>query len=780
MSSINVNISQATKKLLEVLNLSEEEYNLICKYLGREPNEVELGMFGALWSEHCGYKHTRKLIKELPTEGKYIYQGPGENAGVVRVGDIAIVFKIESHNHPSAVEPYQGAATGVGGIVRDILSMGARPIALLDSLRFGDPSKPNVKHLITGVVKGISDYGNCIGVPTVAGEVYFEDVYEKNPLVNVMCVGIAKVDKLVKSVAKGVGNLVVYYGSKTGRDGVHGATFASAELNTDSKEDRSSIQIADPFVGKKLIEATLELAENGLLVALQDMGAAGLTSSSCEMAAKGGVGIELELDKVPVRVDDITPYEIMLSESQERMLAIVEPSKLEEVRRILDKWELDWAVIGKITNTKKCVVKYKGQVVADVPLKHLVDDVPFYIKTPKEDPEVRRIRDIKPTVNITDYKDTILKLISSPNISSKRWIFEQYDWSVQTNTVIPPGKAGASVIRIKNTNKGIAVKVDGNGRYIYSHPFMGAIIAVAEATRNISFVGAEPVGITNCLNFGSPDDENVYYQLQQSIKGMAKACKELGVPVTGGNASLYNETEGIQVYPTVTIGCVGIIDDIEKITDAYFKKPGDVIALIGNETKEDFGMAEILRVLGKEMCGKPPIVEFEMERKLQEFARFVIRHQLVSSANDVSEGGLIVAITESIVDTDLGAFIDLTKLPVYPSIALFSETQSRGIFSFDPEFTDTIETICQHYGLKFKIIGEVIKDNALVIKGIPNKNDATTTVSNEIFDKDSSSIGNTQNDHQGNHPHIFDRYFGDDVLIITKKELRDAYYSNSM
>lgn len=734
-----IKISEKVKKHLEVLNLSEDEYRLIVSYIGREPNDVELGMFGALWSEHCGYKHTRKLIKEFPTEGKYIYQGPGENAGVIKLDDIAIVFKIESHNHPSAVEPYQGAATGVGGIVRDILSMGARPIALLDSLRFGDPSKPNVKHLITGVVKGISDYGNCIGVPTVAGEVYFESTYEKNPLVNVMCVGITKVDKIVKSVAKGVGNFVVYYGSKTGRDGVHGATFASSELDDSSKEDRSSIQIADPFVEKKLIEATLELAEKGLVVAIQDMGAAGLTSSSCEMAAKGGVGIELELEKVPKRVDDLTPYEIMLSESQERMLAIVEPSKLEEVRKILEKWELDWAVIGKITNTKRCVVKYEGKIVADVPLKYLVDDVPYYVKVAKESEEVKKIKDIKPSVQISDYKDTILKLLSSPNISSKRWIFEQYDWSVQTNTIIPPGKSGAAVLRIKGTNKGIAVKVDGNGRYIYSYPFIGGMIAVAEATRNISFVGAEPAGITNCLNFGSPDNENVYHQLQQSVKGVAKACKELKVPVTGGNASLYNESGDVPIYPTITIGCVGIVEDISKVVDGEVKKPGHLIALVGNETKEDFGMSEILRVLDKEIAGKPPIIEFEVERKLQEFARFVIKHGLVSSALDISEGGLIVSIVESMIDTDFGVKLDLSVLPVYPTIALFSETQSRGIFSFDREFLDTIQEIVKHYDLKFKVIGEVIEEQKLIIDGI----------------------------------------YRNKPLIINKEELKNAFYSNS-
>lgn len=738
-AELKEDIDERTREHLSVLKLSEDEYRLIVEYLGRKPNEIELGMFGALWSEHCGYKHTRKLLKELPTEGKYVYVGPGENAGVIRIDDLAIVFKIESHNHPSAVEPYQGAATGVGGIVRDILSMGARPIALLDSLRFGDPSKPKVKHLLTGVVKGISDYGNCIGVPTVAGEVYFEDAYENNPIVNVMCVGITKVDKLVKSAAKGVGNLVVYYGAKTGKDGVHGATFASAELGTSSNENRSSVQIADPFVGKKLIEATLELTENNLVVAIQDMGAAGLTSSSCEMASKGGVGIELEIDKVPVRVSDITPYEIMLSESQERMLAIVEPSKLDKVKEVLEKWELDWAVIGKVTNTKRCVVKYNNKKIVDLPLKYLVDEIPFYQKPSREDTEVRKIRDIKPAVFIDDYKSAILKLLSSPNISSKRWIYEQYDWSVQTNTVIPPGKAGATVIRIKGTNKGLALKVDGNGRYMYSYPYVGAMVAVAEACRNVSFVGAEPAGITNCLNFGSPDNENVSYQIQQGIKGMARACKELNVPVTGGNASLYNEYNGTQVYPTITVGCVGIIDDVTKVVDAQFKKEGDLIALIGNETKEDFGMAEILKALDKDVCGKPPIIEFEVERKLQEFARFVIKHGLVSSANDVSDGGMIVSVVESMIDTDFGVMLDLSSLPVYPAIALFSETQSRGIFSFDREFLDTIKTISQHYGLKFRLIGEVIKDHKLIIKGIKQFDD----------------------------------------LVITKEELRHAFYSNS-
>jgi phosphoribosylformylglycinamidine synthase len=711
-------ISDKVKKHLEVLSLSEDEYRMIVNYLGREPNEVELGMFGALWSEHCGYKHTKKLIKEFPTEGKYIYQGPGENAGVVRVDDIAIVFKIESHNHPSAIEPYQGAATGVGGIVRDILAMGARPIALLDSLRFGDVTKPEVRHIVSGVVKGISDYGNCIGVPTVAGEVYFDDVYSKNPLVNVMCVGVTKVDKLVKSVAKGVGNLVVYYGSKTGRDGIHGATFASAELSSEKEDTRSSIQIADPFVEKKLIESTLELVDNGLVVAIQDMGAAGLTSSSCEMAAKGNVGIELELDKVPVRVSDITPYEIMLSESQERMLIIIEPNKLDKVKEILDKWELDWAVIGKITDTQRCIAKYRNEIVADVPLKYLVDAVPNYVKPAKESQDVKKLRDIKPNLFVEDYKDLILNLLSSPNISSKSWIYEQYDWSVQTNTIIPPGKAGASVLRIKGTNKGIAVKVDGNGRYMYVSPYSGAMVAVAEVTRNVSFVGAEPAGITNCLNFGSPDDPNVSFQLQQATKGLAKACKELGVPITGGNASLYNETDGIQIYPTVVVGCVGIIDDISKVVDGTFKKPGDLIALVGNETKEDFGMAEILKVVDGDMCGKPPIVEFNIEKKLQEFARFVISHGLISSSSDISEGGIIVPIVEGIIDTKFGAKIDLTVLPVYPSIALFSETPSRGIFSFDKEFLDTLKMIADHYELKFRVIGEVIDDDKLIVEGI--------------------------------------------------------------
>ncbi len=729
-------ISEKISEHLKILNLSEEEYNLIVEYIGREPNAVELGMFGALWSEHCGYKHTKKLIKELPTEGKYVYQGIGENAGVIKLDDYAIVFKIESHNHPSAVEPYQGAATGVGGIVRDILSMGARPICLLDSLRFGNPSKPHVKHIINGVVKGISDYGNCIGVPTVAGEVYFEDSYEYNPLVNVMCVGITKIDKIVKSAAKGVGNLVVYYGAKTGRDGVHGATFASSELDEKSMESRSSIQIADPFLEKKIIEATLELVDKGLIVALQDMGAAGLTSSSCEMAYKGGVGIEINIDNVPVRTLDLTPYEILLSESQERMLAIIEPSKLEEAKKIFEKWEIDWAIIGKVTDTKRCVVTSKGEVIVDLPLKALVGDVPTYSKVSKEDPEIRKLRDIKPVIKITDYKHTILSLLSLPNISSKKWIYEQYDWSVQTNTVIGPGKAGASVLRIKETNKGIAVKVDGNGKYTYIYPYIGGAISVVEASRNVSFVGAEPVGITNCLNFGSPDNPNVSYQIQQAIKGMAKACEELGIPVTGGNASLYNEFNGIQIYPTITVGCVGIIDDIEKIADSEFKKPGDLIAIVGNETKEDLGMAEILKISSSEICGKPPIVEFDVEKRLQEFIRFVIKHGLISSANDISDGGLIVSLVESMIDTKLGCDLDLSQLHVYSHIALFSETQSRGIISFDPEFLDTLQKISDHYQIKFKVIGLVTDKNELSIKG----------------------------------PEI-------DKIVITKEELRKAFYT---
>ncbi|HPB30581.1 MAG TPA: phosphoribosylformylglycinamidine synthase subunit PurL, partial [Candidatus Sumerlaeota bacterium] len=572
-----------TPELVEAHGLTPEEYSRLLEILGREPSFTELGIFSVMWSEHCSYKHSKKMLKTLPTKGERVIQGPGENAGVVDIGDgWAICFKIESHNHPSAVEPYEGAATGIGGILRDIFTMGARPIALLDPLRFGDPSVPRNRYIASGVISGIADYGNCVGVPTVGGDVYFSESYNGNPLINVMCVGLMRREDLTLACAKTIGSLVVYYGNSTGRDGIHGATFASEELSQESEERRSAVQVGDPFMGKKILEATLELIQGNVVEAIQDMGAAGLTCSSCEMAGRGGRGVEINLDEVPQRSDNLASYEIMLSESQERMLAVVAEEKIDAARAIFEKWDLPWSVLGRVTEDHLMRVRHKGSVVAEIPAADISTSAPEY------DPQSRRPAwldqieafNAETFTAPADMGATLLALLAAPTIASKRWVYEQYDHMVQLNTVVTPG-ASAAVLRIKGTSKHIALSCDCNGMMVYLDPKTGGAMAVAEAARNLTCAGALPLAITNCLNFGNPTKPEIYYQFEQAVLGMGDACRVLNTPVTGGNVSFYNENRGQAVFPTPVIGMLGLIEDPSHITRVGFQDEGDAIVLLG-------------------------------------------------------------------------------------------------------------------------------------------------------------------------------------------------------
>lgn len=607
-----------TKDLLVQHKLTEEEYKKIVEILGREPNLTELGMFSAMWSEHCSYKSSRIHLKKLPTTGPRVVQGPGENAGAVDIGDgLCAVFKMESHNHPSFIEPYQGAATGVGGILRDIFTMGARPVALLDSLRFGGLDNSKNRHLLKGVVSGIAGYGNCMGVPTVGGEVVFNDIYTLNPLVNVFCLGIARKDRIFLGKAAGVGNPLIYVGSKTGRDGIHGATMASDSFDDQAQQKRPTVQVGDPFTEKLLLEACLEIMGEDLLVGIQDMGAAGLTSSSCEMASREGTGVEIELVHVPRREPGMTPYEIMLSESQERMLMVAKAGREDDVIRICKKWELDVAVIGKVTDSGRVVVKDNDTVVADIPAKALADEGPRYDRPRAQPP----YQDMLQMVNwdairdVTDPNKVLLDLLSSPTIASKRWVYEQYDHMVRTNTQVRPG-SDAAVVRVKGTEKALAASVDCNSRYCVLNPYEGAKIAVAECARNLVCSGAEPIGVTDCLNYGNPERPDIMWQLVLGIEGIKDACEAFNVPVVSGNVSLYNETNGLSIYPTPMIGMVGLIDRAEQAVTQWFKQVDDDIILLG-ETGEDLGGTEYLKVAHAREQGSPPVLHLDKERALQ-------------------------------------------------------------------------------------------------------------------------------------------------------------------
>jgi phosphoribosylformylglycinamidine synthase II len=641
------------------LGLSDHEYDRILELLGRAPNYLELSLFSVMWSEHCGYKNSRPLLGRFPSTGPQVLQGPGENAGVVEVGDgWALAFKVESHNHPSAVEPYEGAATGVGGIIRDILAMGARPVALLDSLRFGPLEEERNRYLFKEVVRGIGGYGNAVGVPTVGGEVEFARAYSGNPLVNAMCVGLIRTEDLVRSRATGEGNLVILLGSKTGRDGIHGATFASDELSEESEARRSNVQVGDPFCEKMLIECCLKLLEEDLLVSLQDLGAAGITSSASEMAAKGGVGIEVEADKVPLRESGMEPYEVMISESQERMLAIVEPEKIARVLEAAERYELVGAVIGRVAGHGELRAKSGGEVAGSVPAEYLAD-APVYerdvVRPPYLD-EVQRL-DLAGIPEPGDYNETLLRMLAHPNLCSRRAIFEQYDHQVGTDTVVLPG-ADAAVMRIKGTKLGFAITTDGRGRHCYLDPEGGASATVAEAYRNLSCVGAEPIALTNCLNFGSPEKEENYYQLAACIEGMAEACEALGTPVVSGNVSLYNETEAGAVYPTPVVGMVGVLEDVSRHATPGFKREGDIVVVLGGGPRAlDESLlagSDYLEIVHGKVAGIPPRPDLAAERQVSDLVRNMVRSGLVDTAHDLSGGGEMVALAEMALAGGIG------------------------------------------------------------------------------------------------------------------------------
>lgn len=644
-----------TEQIIAEHGISPDEYSYILQILGREPNLVELGIFSVMWSEHASYKNSIKLLKTLPRDGEMMLAKAGdENAGVVDIGDgLAISFKIESHNHPSALEPYHGAATGVGGILRDIFTMGARPIAALNSLRFGNPENPQVKHLLAEVVHGIADYGNCFGVPTVGGEIYFEDSYEGNPLVNAMAIGLLEHKDLAKSAASGVGNAVIIVGAKTGRDGIHGATFASIELSDESEEKRTAVQVGDPFYEKLLLEATLEIIKAGLVVGIQDMGAAGLTCSSSEMAGKGEVGIEIDVAKVPQRESGMSTYEIMLSESQERMLVIVRPENIDKVLAVFHKWDLDSVVIGKVTDDKKLRVFNAGVLEAEIPADSLIlgGKAPVYTRETRRPADLDELQggcDILSQSNVkmtVPLYEVLTKLLASPNIASKRAVFEQYDHMVQIGTTIEPG-SDAAVIRIAGTDKAIAAATDCNGRYCYLDPYEGAKAAVAEAARNVACSGAKPMAITNCLNFGNPYKPEVYYGFSECIRGMGDACRAFGTPVTGGNVSFYNENPEAAIYPTPVIGMLGVMEDFRKATTQFFKADGDRVLLLGS-LEAGLGATEYLKVIHGKVCGRPPMIDLKLEKSLQELLYELIHGGLIKSAHDVSDGGLAIALAES-------------------------------------------------------------------------------------------------------------------------------------
>jgi phosphoribosylformylglycinamidine synthase subunit PurL len=696
----------AEEKIYRQMGLTDAEFDRVIEILGRQPNYTETGLFSVMWSEHCSYKNSKPVLRRFPTKGPHVLQGPGEGAGIVDIGDNqAVVFKVESHNHPSAVEPYQGAATGVGGIIRDVFSMGARPIALLNSLRFGELDNSRVKYLFENVVSGIAGYGNCMGIPTVGGEVVFDPCYEGNPLVNAMCVGLIDHDKIQKGVAKGIGNPVMYVGAATGRDGIHGATFASEELSEESEAKRPAVQVGDPFMEKLLLEACLELIETGAVAGIQDMGAAGLTSSSAEMASKAGNGIELDLDLLPQREKGMTPYEMMLSESQERMLVVVEKGRESEVEAVFTKWGLHAVVIGRVTDDGKLRLIHQDQTVAEVPVDSLAEDAPVYHK-PSAEPAYYGEFAAADTLAIkepADYKEVLLGVLSAPTVASKEWVYSQYDYMVRTNTAVRPG-SDAAVVAIRGTRKALAMSIDCNGRYVYLDPQVGGAIAVAESARNVVCSGAEPLAITDCLNFGSPEKPEIFWQFEKAVDGMSEACLKLGTPVIGGNVSLYNETVGEAIYPTPVVGMVGLIHDTDHITTQQFKNSGDIIFLLG-ETKAEIGGSEYQKYVAGSISGRPPQIDLEIEQALQKTVLTAIQSGWIASAHDLAEGGLSAALVES-SESGLGANIDW-NIDLRPDFALFSESQSRILVSVKPEHASELAALAQTHSLMCTKLGEV-------------------------------------------------------------------------
>lgn len=700
------------EKLYAGMGMSDEEFALVEGILERLPNWTETGLFSVMWSEHCSYKNSKPVLRKFPTKGPQVLQGPGEGAGIVDIGDEqAVVFKMESHNHPSAIEPYQGAATGVGGIIRDVFSMGARPIAMLNSLRFGELKSARGKYLFEEVIAGIAGYGNCIGIPTVGGEIQFDPCYEGNPLVNAMCVGLIDHKDIQRGIAAGVGNTVMYVGAKTGRDGIHGATFASEELTEESENQRPAVQVGDPFMEKLLLEACLEVVKSDALVGIQDMGAAGLTSSSAEMASKAGSGVEMNLDLVPQRETGMTAYEMMLSESQERMLLVVKKGREDEIKAIFDKYDLDAVAIGRVTDDKMLRLLHNGQIVAEVPADALAEDAPVYHK-PSAEPayyaQFQAIENTEPVV--TDYKETLNALLKAPTIASKEWVYDQYDYQVRTSTVVKPG-SDAAVIRVRGTNKGLAMTTDCNSRYIYLDPEVGGAIAVAEAARNIVATGGTPLAITDCLNFGNPEKPEIFWQIEKSADGISAACTALNAPVIGGNVSLYNERSGEAVYPTPTIGMVGLIEDLAHVTTQEVKGAGDIVFVIG-ETTTEFGGSELQKLLNNGVIsGKAPAIDLEIEAARQQALLKAIKAGIVQSAHDVAEGGLAVAIAEKTFSANgLGVEVTLTGSA---TTALFSESQSRFVVTVKEEHAATFVEIIKDAHK----IGVVTNDALVKING---------------------------------------------------------------
>ena len=672
--------------VLDRHGLTQEEYQRIVDALKREPTLTELGIFSVMWSEHCSYKSSRVHLKTLPTTGERVLQGPGENAGAVDIGDgLAAVFKIESHNHPSFIEPYQGAATGVGGIIRDIFTMGARPIALLNSLRFGPLEDPLVRRTFSGVVAGIAGYGNSIGIPTVGGEVAFDESYSGNPLVNVFCLGIAAHDDIIKGVASGAGNAVYYVGAKTGRDGIHGATMASAEFDDKSAEKRPAVQVGDPFMEKLLLEACLEVMKSDTLIGIQDMGAAGLTCSTSEMGSRGGAGVEIDVSLVPQRETGMTPYEIMLSESQERMLMVVKRGREAEVERIFEKWDLHAVRVGEVTTDGKLRIKNRGEVVAEIPNRALTDDAPLY-RRPMTPPayimEAQQLSLASLGKPVTP-AEAFTRLLASPTIASKRWVYRQYDHMVRTNTLVLPGM-GAGVVRVKGTRRALAMSVDCNGRFTYLDPHAGAQLAVAEAARNVACAGAKPIGATNCLNFGNPERPEIMWQFARAVEGIGVACRALDIPITGGNVSLYNETDGRAVLPTPVLGVVGLIEDADTVVRRAFRADGDSIVLLG-ETRDELGGSEYLKVMHGLIAGVPPALDLQREAGLHRVLVEGASGRVIQSAQDCSEGGLAVTLAECCVGTGIGARVDVpgtSSTAGFGDIAtLFGESASRVVVS---------------------------------------------------------------------------------------------------
>jgi phosphoribosylformylglycinamidine synthase len=696
------------------VSLTPEEHARIEAMLGRAPTEPELGIFSALWSEHCSYKHSRPILQTFPTSGPQVVQGPGENAGVLRLPDgWAVAFKIESHNHPSAVEPYQGAATGAGGILRDVFTMGARPVALLNSLRFGSLDNARNRYLFGGVVRGIGDYGNCVGVPTLGGEVDFAPGYAGNPLVNAMCVGILKEKDLIKAAAHGVGNILLVVGARTGRDGIHGAAFASEELTRESEQRRPQVQVGDPFTEKLLLEASLELIASGHIVAIQDMGAAGLTSSSAEMAARGGVGVEIDLAQVPTREPGMTPYEILLSESQERMLVVAKADRVRAVQAIAAKWELDATPIGRVTADGMYRCTWGDEVVVEIPGRQLVEDCPVYYPEAKEDPAIALLREATPSNPAPTAPSTaLLALLDHPSIASKRWVFEQYDSTVQASTVVAPG-GDAGVLRVRHTDFAIAVTTDCNSRYVMLDPYEGGKAAVAEAARNVACTGARPLGITDCLNFGSPERPAVFHQFKEACRGIADACRALGTPVTGGNVSFYNESPTGAVDPTPVVGMVGLITRADRAVPSHARAPGDTVFVLG-ETRAELGGSACWEVLHEFVGGQPPRVDLEVARHLVDLLVAGAERGLFRSAHDCSQGGLGVALAEVAMggpyqDAGFGLDIDVTAYgaPLSTHELLFSESHGRAVVTCAPERAPAVEALAREHGVPLHRVGTV-------------------------------------------------------------------------